>query len=97
MTEIRVKRGWSYGAESYFHFGRQPRSWSFSFAVANKDAAAALTLTLQLLQILRDQGITLPEFEFARRSLVNRAAFMYDTPQKRVENLLLERTLDLPC
>jgi predicted Zn-dependent peptidase len=45
---------------------------------------------------LRDKGISSQEFEFAKHSLVNSAGFMYNTSKKRVENKLLERTLDLP-
>ena len=36
------------------------------------------------------------EFDFSREVLINGAGFMYNTPKKRVENTLLERTLDLP-
>jgi predicted Zn-dependent peptidase len=45
---------------------------------------------------LKANGITPEEFDFAQRSLVNSAGFMFNTPKKRVENKLLERTLDLP-
>ena len=96
MVEIRVKRGWSYGATSAFRFGTQPRSWSAHLFPASKDAPNALTETLKLVDDLRINGITQDEFAFAQRSLVNSSGFMYNTPQKRVENKLLERTLNLP-
>lgn len=96
MVEIRVKRGWSYGANSYFRQGLQPRSWQAHLFPAEKDTAAALAHTLQMVQELKDKGITQDEFNFSQRSLVNSAGFMYNTPKKRVENTLLERTLDLP-
>ncbi|MDR3605976.1 MAG: pitrilysin family protein [Oligoflexia bacterium] len=96
MTEIRVKRGWSYGAYSYFRPGLKPRSWIAHLFPAAKDAPAALAETLHLIEQLKKDGITSPEFEFAQRSLVNSAGFMYNTPQKRVANTLLERTTDLP-
>lgn len=96
MVEIRVKRGWSYGANSYFRQGLRPRSWQTHLFPAEKDTAAALGYTLQMVQDLKDKGITGEEFEFAQRSLVNSSGFMYNTPKKRVENTLLERTLDLP-
>ncbi|MGK5081945.1 pitrilysin family protein [Bdellovibrionota bacterium FG-1] len=96
MVEIRVKRGWSYGANSYFRQGLQPRSWQMHVFPAEKDTAPALALMLKMAKELGDQGITLEEFNFAQRSLVNSAGFMYNTPRKRVENRLLERTLDLP-
>lgn len=96
MTEIRVKRGWSYGASSHFRFGLQPRSWDNHLFPAAKDTAAALKLTLSLLKNLKENGITNEQFEFAQKSLVNSSGFMYNTPKKRVENKLLEKTLDLP-
>lgn len=96
MTEIRVKRGWSYGANSIFRFGLQPRSWQVHLFPAAKDTPNALAFSLQLVENLQNQGLTLDQFEFAKRSLINSAGFMYNTPKKRVENKLLERTLNLP-
>lgn len=96
MLEIRVKRGWSYGAGSSFLFGTEPRSWHVHLFPASKDAAPALATTLKMIDDLSRKGITPDEFSFAQGSLVNSAGFMYDTPQKRVENILLERTLNLP-
>jgi zinc protease len=96
MVEVRVKRGWSYGANSYFRHGLQPRSWQVHLFPAEKDTPAALTLTLQMVEELGKNGITPAEFEFAQQSLVNSAGFTFNTPVKRVENKLLERTLNLP-
>jgi zinc protease len=96
MVEIRVKRGWSYGANSYFRQGRQPRSWEFYFFPATKDTPDALAYGLQMIEDLKAKGLTQEEFEFSKLSLVNSDGFRYNTPEKRVENKLLERTLDLP-
>jgi zinc protease len=96
MTEIRVKRGWSYGAYSYFRNSRQPRSWQFYLFPAEKDTVAATKFSLGMIDELKAKGITQAEYSFAQKSLVNSSGFMYDTPKKRVENKLLERTLDLP-
>jgi zinc protease len=96
MEEIRVKKGWSYGANSSFRHGLQPRSWSLHLYPAEKDTAAALERALQLVEDLKNQGLTQAQFEFAKRSLINSSGFMYNTPKKRVENKLLEKTLELP-
>jgi predicted Zn-dependent peptidase len=45
---------------------------------------------------LKNQGLTSDKFEFAKKSLINSSGFMYNTPKKRVENKLLEKTLKLP-
>jgi len=96
MVEIRVKRGWSYGAGSYFRQGLKPRSWQVHLFPSEKDTAAALAYTLGMIGDLAEKGVTQDEFSFAQTSLVNSSGFMYNTPKKRVENKLLERTLDLP-
>lgn len=96
MREIRVKHGWSYGAYSYFRQSREPRSWQFYLFPAEKDTPAALELTLHMVKDVQENGIKPDEFDFAQRSLVNSAGFMYNTSRKRVENRLMEKTLDLP-
>ena len=77
-------------------FGTVPRSWTTHLFPATKDTPSALGLTYQMLRDFHDHGITQAEFDFARGSLINNSGFDYDTPAKRVENKLLERTLDLP-
>lgn len=96
MTEIRVKRGWSYGANSGFRFGQEPRYWRAHLFPASKDAAPALAETLKLIDQVKTSGVTADEFAFAQSSIVNKSGFMYNTPAKRVENALLEKTLNLP-
>ena len=96
MMEIRVKRGWSYGAYSYFRNGTQPKSWQFYLFPASKDTVAALGYSLGMVETLKANGIKQEEFDFAKQSLVNSSGFMFNTTKKRVENKLNERTLDLP-
>jgi zinc protease len=96
MDEIRVKRGWSYGANSGFRFGQEPRYWRAHLFPASKDAAPALAETLHLIDQIKKSGVTADEFAFAQSSIVNKSGFMYNTPAKRVENALLEKTLNLP-
>jgi len=95
MQEIRVKRGWSYGASSAFRFGLQPRSWQVHLFPAEKDTASALAHTLRMIEELRQNGITVEEFRLAKQSSINSAAFINDTPKKRVENRIIEKTLGL--
>jgi len=96
MTEIRVKRGWSYGAYSWFKHGTMPRSWQFWLFPASKYTPEALSHTLNMIKELRENGITEKEFNFAKQSLINSAGFKYNTPKKRAENILIEKTLNLP-
>jgi zinc protease len=96
MDEIRVKRGWSYGANSGFRYGIEPRYWRAHLFPASKDSAPALAETLKLIAEMKASGVTSDEFNFAKTSIVNKSGFMYNTPAKRVENALLEKTLNLP-
>lgn len=96
MVELRVKRGWTYGANSSFVHGRRPRLWQIGFFPAEKDTPAAVEYALGMVRELKAKGLSADEFAFAKRSLVNGAGFMYNTPDKRVENRLLELMLDLP-
>ncbi|MBU6374746.1 MAG: insulinase family protein [Bdellovibrionales bacterium] len=95
MQEIRVKRGWSYGASSSFRFTRQPNSWTVHLFPAEKDTAAALTATLELIESLRKDGISEKEFQTTKQGAINSAAFLNDTPKKRIENRIAEETLGL--
>ncbi len=96
MQEIREKRGWSYGASAKFDFGTQPRSWIVHLFPASKDTADALGLTLKMIDDLQKNGITQNEFQMFQEKIINSAGFMYNTAAKRVENKLMEKTLDLP-
>jgi zinc protease len=95
MSEVRVKRGWSYGARSSFRFGTMSRQWSVHLFPATQYTPDAVELVLSLIDVLKKKGISLEEFAFAKESLVNGAGFSYNTPAKRVENLLLEKSLRL--
>ncbi len=96
MTEVRAKRGWSYGAYSYFRHGIRPRSWQAYTFPATKDTPSAIALVDTMLRDFQAKGITEEEYQFSRDSLINSAGFSFNTPGKRVENLLLEKTLGLP-
>lgn len=96
FEEIRVKRGWSYGANSMFKHGLQPRSWHLHLFPAEKDSANALAYSLKLIENLKERGLTEEQFKFAKKSIINNSAFMDNTPAKRVANSILEGVLDLP-
>lgn len=96
MKELRVKRGWTYGAYSSFQFGRQPRHYSLYFFPKTADTKPAIDLALALFQDYVKGGITKEEFDFSKTSLVNNAPFNYDTAKKRVENATTEHLTLLP-
>ena len=96
MLELRVKRGWTYGAGSAFKMGSQAHTWRASLFPKNADTPPAIKETLRLIQDLHDHGITQTEFDAAKKSMVNSAGFSYNTPSKRMENLLVEKIFNLP-
>ncbi len=96
MQEVRVKRGWSYGASSRAGFDRQRDAFAMSAAPAAADAPACLTLMLDLLSAWRKDGITEAELDFTKKYIVRSHAFEIDTARKRVHQKLERALYDLP-
>lgn len=96
MKEVREKRGWSYGAYSWFKSAKFPLYFVMQAVPSNKDAVPAAELMLELYRKLGKAGITKAEFEFTKRSLLNQSAFLQDTLRKRLDNKVTEKVLDLP-
>ena len=96
MVELRVKRGWTYGAGSGFKIGSKPHSWRVSFFPKNADTPAAVSEALKMIGDLKKNGITEAEFDASKKSIVNSAGFSYNTPSKRLENRLTEVIFGLP-
>jgi zinc protease len=96
MVELRVKRGWTYGAGSAFRLGSTPHSWKVSFFPKNADTPAAIQEAIRLISEFGKKGLTPEEFEASRKSLVNGAGFTFNTPAKRMENRLTEIIFGLP-
>ena len=95
MKEIREKRGWSYGAYSWFRSGRKPLYFAMQSVPSNKDTIPALNLMLKLFESFAKKGITKAEFDFAKNSLVSQGAFLQDTVRKRLDNKVTEAVLEL--
>ncbi len=96
MVELRVKRGWTYGAGSAFRLGTTPHSWKVSFFPKNADTPAAIREALRMIEDLGKKGLTEQEFENSKKSLLNGAGFNFNTPAKRMENRLTEILFGLP-
>ena len=96
MKEVREKRGWSYGAYSWFRSGKKPLYFAMHSVPSNKDAFPALDLMLDLFRDYAKKGITKEEYAFAKQSLVNQSAFLQDTLRKRLDNKVSEAVMGLP-
>lgn len=95
-SEVRGKRGWSYGAYSHLPYDRLRQSfYAWTFPAAS-DAAACLTLMLQLLKKWIEGGITKAELARAKKYLRNSNVFTRDTASKRASEQLDALTYQLP-
>jgi zinc protease len=97
MQEVRVKRGWSYGAYSSIPYDRRRQAYSLWTFPKASDAAACIALELELLHGLREGGITNGELGWARRYLLRSHAFAIDTAAKRAGLALDAELYELPA
>lgn len=95
MKEVREKRGWSYGAYSFYRNAKNPLYFMASTTPSNKDTFGAVELILKLMKKFANGKISKSEFDFAKKSLVNQSAFLQDTIKKRLGNKVSEDLLDL--
>lgn len=96
MQQIRVERGWSYGAYASLPIDRCRQALTLWTFPSKDDAAACVGLELELLDSLVNQGITAKELSFAKKSLMRSHAFSIDTAAKRLGLALDTAIIDLP-
>jgi zinc protease len=96
MQQIRVERGWSYGAYATLPIDQCRQSLTLWTFPSKDDAAACTKLKLDLLEALVNQGITAKELSFAKKSLIRSHAFSIDTAAKRLGLALDTALLGLP-
>jgi zinc protease len=95
MQEIRVKRGWSYGAGCRMFRSRAPHWLRISLAPTREVAVDALALTLQLYEQLAADGISEEEHAFAVRHLTGGLLFSQATPRQRMRQAVRHQLLGL--
>ncbi len=96
VQEVRVERGWSYGAASKLGADREREAWTMWTHPAAAQVLECLRLELDLLD--RWIGDGAPEDEIARAKdyLVKSHAFDLETAAKRLEPQLETALYDLP-
>lgn len=96
MQEVRVKRGWSYGA--YTRLETMPESSSFAAWTfpSNDDTVPAVRLLLDLVKSFATDGISATELEAGKGHLTNAMAFDLETPEAQLARRMHEITLRLP-
>jgi len=97
MQEIRVKRGWSYGAGCAMRRSRGPHWIEMWMATAIEVAGDATSLTLDLYADLAQRGVTDEELDFARSYLVGAMPFHLATARQRMQLALRDEVFGLPA
>jgi zinc protease len=95
-TEVRGKRGWSYGASSHLSISRVREAFSMWTAPGAEDAAACLSLELELLEAWHARGIDERELRFCQDNICRSYAFEVETAKKRLHQKVERALLGLP-
>ena len=95
MQEIRVKRGWSYGADCHWYRSRGPHWFGIHLAPPVEVVADALELTLRMLEELAHAGLSAEELAFGQRFLAGNLAFQRATARRRLDLAIRERIFGL--
>jgi zinc protease len=96
MQEIRVKRGWSYGAGCALRRSRLPHWFEIWMAAGIDVAGAAVELTLDLFADYAANGPTDDEVDFARGYLIGAMPFHVATARQRMQLAVRDAVFDLP-
>jgi zinc protease len=96
MQEIRVKRGWSYGAGCALRRSRLPHWFEIWTAAGIDVAGPAIALTLELFEDYAANGPTDDEVDFARSYLVGAMPFHVATARQRMQLAVRDAVFDLP-
>lgn len=96
MQEIRVKRGWSYGAGCALRRSRLAHWFEIWTAAAIEVAGSAVALTLELYADYAARGPTDEEVDFARSYLIGAMPFHVATARQRMQLAVRDAVFDLP-
>ena len=97
MQEIRVKRGWSYGAGCALRRSRLPHWFEIWMAAAIDVAGQAVALTLELFADYAARGPTDDEIDFARSYLIGAMPFHVATARQRMQLAVRDAVFGLPA
>lgn len=97
MQEIRVQRGWSYGAGCTLHRSRGAHWFRMHLAPSAEVTPEALALTWSLFEDLRARGITAEELAFAQKYLSGSLPFRLATARQRMRVAVQNELFGLPA
>jgi zinc protease len=96
MQEIRVKRGWSYGAGCHLSDSRGAHWFRIHLAPPAEVTPEALDLTLSMFEEISRDGITAAELAFARDYLAGHLPFRLATARRRLRLAVQGQIFGLP-
>lgn len=96
MEEVRVKRGWSYGAHARLAMERAGGYYLLNAAPATGYAPETAELLLSEYEKFVTEGLRDEEIDFARGYLINAFPFRVETPGLRAAQLTQARLLGRP-
>jgi zinc protease len=96
MEEVRVKRGWSYGAHARIAVERAGGYYLLNAAPTSTYAPETVALLLSEFDRFVHEGLRDDEIEFARSYLVNAYPFRIETPGLRASQWVQSRLLGRP-
>lgn len=94
-TEIRDRLGLTYGIYSYFQAGIYSGPFLIYMQTAPEDAEQAITSTLNLLQQVRNRGVTAAEVANAKRSLASMYPVSLADPSVLADTILMNQVYGL--
>jgi zinc protease len=97
MQEIRVQRGWSYGASASLQRSRGPHWFRMHLAPSAEVTPDALALTWSLFEDVAANGITADELAFAKTYLGGSLPFRLATARQRVRTAVQNELFGLPA
>jgi zinc protease len=97
MQEIRVKRGWSYGAGCALRRSRLPHWFEIWTAAGIDVSGPCVQLTLELFADYAAKGPTDDEVDFARSYLVGAMPFHVATARQRMQLAVRDAVFELPA
>ncbi len=96
MQEIRVKRGWSYGAYGTLDLRRHGGLMYLYTYVKIKDTLAAIDLSIDLFKkAVFKKGLPKSLHEFTKHNLIKSFPFQIDIPEKLLQKMIFNKFVGL--
>ncbi|WP_138497582.1 M16 family metallopeptidase [Nostoc sp. PA-18-2419] len=94
-TEVRDRQGLSYGIYSYFQAGKNAGTFLIEMQTSAEDNTKAIASTRQILQQIRQQGVTQLEVETAKRTLIGNYNVSLANPEELTDTILMNEVYGL--